>query len=184
MKKWGLRSTGNRHPGAAPHSYFKTKDGYVAHMSLTNEMWKKLLDIIGKGNLKEDPRYDDLTKRKELWRDTEQLIEEWSTQHTTEEVLKIFKENRLPCGKVRDIDEVYDDPHNAQRKIFQSVQHAIAGPIEVVNVPLKMSETPTKITAPSPILGEHNYEILSSILGYSREKVDELTHKKILYQKK
>ncbi|MBI4645786.1 MAG: CoA transferase [Bacteroidia bacterium] len=51
LTELGLKSTANRHPAASPHGIYKTKDGYIAHMSLSNIMWHKLLKIIGKEEL-------------------------------------------------------------------------------------------------------------------------------------
>ncbi|MBF0105950.1 MAG: CoA transferase [Deltaproteobacteria bacterium] len=177
----GLENTGNRHPGAAPHGYYRTRDGHVAHMSLTNQMWHKLLEIIGQKQLIGHPEYEKLDHRKAKWKEIDQLIEAWTTQHTTEEVIKIFTDHRLPCGKARSIAEVFDDPQSTERGIFKEVEHPTAGRITITNIPVKYSETPAQINKPSPRLGEHNHEILMHDLGYSKEKVDALLDKKILY---
>lgn len=182
LKKMGLRSSGNRHAGAAPHGFYKTSDGYFAHMSLTKEMWHKLLEIIGRSDLIGNPKYEELDNRKLLWREIDGIVEEWSSKHTTNEVIRIFEENRLPIGKVRTVDEVYEDPHSKERGIFQEVEHTVAGKMRITNIPIKFSETPTQIRKSSPLLGEHNYEIFSGLLKYPKERVDELLEKKILYQ--
>lgn len=182
MKRLGLRSSGNRHPGAAPHSFFKTKDGYIAHMSLTNDMWYRLLRVIGREDLIGNPKYEKLDDRKALWKEIDAMVESWTKQHTTDEVIEIFTKNRLPVGKVRTVGEVCEDPQSEERKIFQYVEHPIAGRIRITNIPIKLSETPPEIYAPSPLLGEHNFEVMHRFLGLSEEEVENLTAKGVLYR--
>jgi crotonobetainyl-CoA:carnitine CoA-transferase CaiB-like acyl-CoA transferase len=45
-----------------------------------------------------------------------------------------------------------------------------------------MSETPAMIRGRAPLLGEHNERILSKYLGYSQEKIEELTKAGVLVQ--
>lgn len=182
LKRLGLKGSGNRHAGAAPHGFYRTKDGYVAHMSLTNEMWHKLLTIIGREDLIGDPTYEQLDSRKALWREIDAMVEEWSTTHTTEEVVATFNHHRLPCGKVRTVDEAYDDPHSRERGIFAEVEHTKAGKMRITNIPIKFSETPTAIRRSSPLLGEHNDDVFMNLLGYTRKQVDDLLERKVLYQ--
>ena len=163
IKKIGLKNIGNSHSGAAPHSYYKTRDGYIAHMSLTNEMWHKLLTIVGREDLINDQRYATLGKRRGLWQEIDAIIEGWTSKITTAEIIKIFTESRLPCGSIRTIDEVYNDPHCREREIFEDIEHPIGGKVSITNVPIKFSKTPTKIERHSPLLGEHNEEILMNI---------------------
>lgn len=184
LQRLGLRSSGNRHPGAAPHGFYRTRDGYIAHMSLTNKMWHKLLTIIGREDLIGNPKYEKLDSRKALWREIDEMVERWSSTVTTEEALQTLQKNELPCGKVRTVDEVYVDAHSRERQIFHEVEHSRAGKMRITNVPIKFSKTPTCIERGSPLLGEHNEEILGGLLGYSKEKIHSLTENKILYTEK
>ncbi len=182
LEEMGLKNQGNRHPGAAPHSFYKTQDGFIAHMSLTNKMWHQLLEIIGRSDLVDDPKYNNLDKRKNLWREIDQIVEDWTSKHTTEEVISIFEQNKLPVGRIRNVDEVYRDSHNDQRGVFEEVNHPVAGKFKITNIPIKFSKTSSRIESPSPQLGQHNQEVLQGLLGYSSEKIEDLLGKKIVYQ--
>jgi crotonobetainyl-CoA:carnitine CoA-transferase CaiB-like acyl-CoA transferase len=43
-----------------------------------------------------------------------------------------------------------------------------------VGVPVKFSDSPAAISEPPPILGEHTAEVLSKLLGYSPDEIEEL----------
>jgi len=181
LEELGLKSTGNRHPDSSPHGFYKTKDGYVAHTSLTNNMWHKLLGVIGKEELIQKKEYNTLINRKKHWKEIDNIVESWTQLHSSDEVINIFRENRLPCGKVRSIDEVYNDNHNSERGVFAEIELPLAGKLKISNIPIKFSETPVKIITPSPYLGENAYDVLNDIMRFSKEKVDELIEKNVLF---
>ncbi len=183
LEELGLKSTGNRHPDSSPHGFYRTKDGYIAHTSLTNNMWNKVLRIIGKEELLEKKEYQTLNSRKIHWKEINKIMEEWTQLHSTDEVISVFNENRLPCGKIRSIDEVYNDDHNNERGVFAEIEQPHAGKLKITNIPIKFSETPAKINNPSPSLGENTYDIFRDILNLSKEKVDELIEKNVIFIK-
>lgn len=183
LTELGLKSLGNHHPGNSPHGLYRTKDGYIAHMCLSNVMWHKLLKIIGKEELIDEPKYEELDNRKKYWKEIDYFLEEWTSGHTTDEVIKILGENKLPCSKVRSVVEVFNDPHNDERGVFHEIDDPRAGKLKITNTPIKFSGTPAQIKSTAPSLGEHSYEVCMNILGYSKEQVDELIEKNVLYKK-
>ncbi|MFH0865698.1 MAG: CoA transferase [Bacteroidota bacterium] len=183
LTELGLKSLGNHHPGTSPHGLYRTKDGYIAHMCLSNVMWHKLLKIIGKEELVNEPKYKELDSRKKYWKEIDYFVEEWTCGHTTDEVIKIFNGNKLPCGKVRSVDEVFNDPHNDDRGVFHEIDDPKTGKLKITNTPIKFSGTPAQIRFTAPSLGEHSYEVCMNILEYTKEQVDELIEMNVLYIK-
>ena len=55
------------------------------------------------------------------------------------------------------------------------------GEMKMYGSPLKFSETPSTIRGYAPFLGEHNKEILSSVLGYSTDEIETLYREDVLY---
>lgn len=181
LESLGLKSTGNRHPETSPHGIYKTMDGYIAHLSLTNQMWEKLMKLMGNEQYIDHPDYKNVQNRRTNWQEVDNIIETWTSKHSTEEVLKAFEEFRLPVGKVKNIDEVFNDKHNDKRGVFHEINHPVAGKLKITNLPIKFSETPACISAAAPSLGEHNYEVFMNILGYTKKQVDDLIEKNVLY---
>jgi crotonobetainyl-CoA:carnitine CoA-transferase CaiB-like acyl-CoA transferase len=54
------------------------------------------------------------------------------------------------------------------------MQHPVAGPIRVMNNPIRLSGAPATIRRPPPTLGQHTTEILSEI-GIDSEGIRQLT---------
>jgi CoA:oxalate CoA-transferase len=181
LKVVGLEKVGNRHPGTAPHGYYKTKDGYIAHMSLTNNMWETLLGLMKKDGIEMEEEYKSAIIRQENWSKIDKVMERWTVLYTNKELEQIFNDNRLPFGRVRKVDEVYADEHNKERGIFNTLDHPKAGKVEVHDLPPKFSETPAAIDASSPNLGEHSRLICKEILEFSDEKIEQLLRDNVLF---
>jgi CoA:oxalate CoA-transferase len=64
--------------------------------------------------------------------------------------------------------------------MFVKVNHPTMGEIIEPGFPIKFSETKGDISAPAPLLGEHNVEVYTRLLGYSEEKVEELRKKGVI----
>ena len=66
---------------------------------------------------------------------------------------------------------LFADPQVLHRDMVAEVPHSTIGTLRLSGIPIKYSETPGKIRLAPPLLGEHTDEILSDVLGYSREQV-------------
>ena len=64
--------------------------------------------------------------------------------------------------------------------MFQTVEHAQYGTIDVPGIPYHFSGTPGKINRPAPGLGEHNQLLLEQWLGYTPDEIAELKSTKII----
>ena len=71
-------------------------------------------------------------------------------------------------------------PHLVQRKTVQTVHDRILGDFQIPGFPLRFSSFPERLDLEAPLLGEHNERILSSLLGYSADRVAQLTQEGVL----
>ena len=78
-----------------------------------------------------------------------------------DELFRKGQEYRIPIGPINRPDEFTRDPYALERGLFVDVEHPVSGRSRLVCSPLRMSETPGAIFAPSPGLGEHNEEALT-----------------------
>ncbi|MFH1180736.1 MAG: CaiB/BaiF CoA-transferase family protein [Candidatus Bathyarchaeota archaeon] len=111
---------------------------------------------------------------------TKEMFEEKTATMTRDEAVKYYTDMGLPCAPIYHIDETIADPHVNARDMFIEMDHPAAGRIKLINFPVKFSETPAQLKTPAPLLGQHNKEILSEILGYSDEKIKELVSKGVI----
>lgn len=168
--------TGNLHGGLAlvPHNVYPAKDGHVAIQCVIEEHWAKLLRVMGREDLKDDPRFATNAARCTNQAVTDALVTEWTTQYGKLEIFGITRHHRIPCAAVRDVVEVMNDPHMHERGALEWIDHPELGRIVVPASPQRLHGAPIVPTVPSPGLGEHNVEIYGGWLGLSMAEIADL----------
>ena len=162
------------------YNSYKTKDGHIAIVALTDRQWRRMCEIMGEPELKRDRRFINGFKRMKNIDDLDALVEDWTQSLTTDEIFDILDEHKIPCGKVLNFEQVRNDPQILARNMVEELQSEKFGTIKVPGVLIKLSESPGSIRTPAPELGEHNKEILKNLCGFSDEKIAELKKKGII----
>ena len=178
---------GRHHPGYAPYGIYKGKDGYITIASLTQPRWEGIVKTMGRDYewLLKDPRAATVSTRccEENAPFIHKVVEEWvMAQDSVAEAERKLEENGCPCLRVRSVKELADsDPQIKAREMMVEVEQPFIGKVRMYGSPLKMSETPTGIRGPAPLLGQHTEEILADVLGYKKEQVKELYDQEVVY---
>ncbi|MBM4348350.1 MAG: CoA transferase [Deltaproteobacteria bacterium] len=159
------------------YGFFKSKDGKVAIVSITTRQWKDLVEIIGCPEMATDPKFSNLLVQIHNHKEAVALIEEWTVEHTSQEIISILESKKIPCGIAYTSEQVNVDENLKQRGMFQKVYHETFGDIDIPGFPFKFLDTSGTIRMPAPGLGEHNRLILEQWLGYTSDEVGELYKK-------
>ena len=165
--------------GNAPCEVFKCAPGghndyvFIYTSRATNAHWEKLCDVIGRADMKADPRLKTPPQRGNHALEITAEIEKWTANFTKFEAMEKLGAAGVPCGAVMDTKELSDDPSMREREIFAEVDHPVRGKIVIPGWPVKMSDSYVKVTA-SPVLGAHTHEVLGEMLGLSKADVDAL----------
>jgi len=101
-------------------------------------------------------------------------VERWVAERPVEEVVKLLAETGVPVAPVLDLDQVKANEHAKAREMFVKVHHPTLGEVSLPGFSIKFSETKGDITMPAPLLGQHNEEVYSELLGLSKEGIAEL----------
>jgi formyl-CoA transferase len=91
-----------------------------------------------------------------------------------------LKSAGVPCGSVRDLHEVFTDPQTRARGMLVDLEHAAAGALQVIGMPIKFSETPGGGRTPPPTLGQHTEAVLTDDLGLNGADIDTLRAKGVI----
>ena len=184
MKSFGDISpqrNGNSNPNAAPFNTFRTKDGTHIAIAIANAtLFEKFSVAIGCPELASDPKFIDNVHRKRNELELHHIVETWTLKHSAQEICDILDAARVPVGPILSVDQLLDDPQNAEREMMIEIDHPIAGIIQCPGNPIKFSETKIDHFEPSPLLGQHGEEILRKIANYSEEQIHSLKEKHII----
>ena len=162
------------------HSYynlsdlFKTRDGWVMVSVIGTPLFKRLSKMIGREELGNDPRFADDMARFQNRHLLDPVIAQWMEQRTSEEVMRLLEEARVPCGQVNNMAEMMADPQVKAREMVVDVEYPEVGKVPLPGIVPKFSQTPGRIQRRAPMVGEHNSEIFCGLLGLSTEELSRL----------
>ena len=165
--------------GLVPSALYPCKPGgpndylYVFTSRANPEHWTRLLKAIGRDDLVGDPRYDTNQARSQRAAEVDEIIAQWTRQHSKEDAMKIIGAAGVPAGAVFDTLELMNDPSLTQRGIMQVVQHPTTGALKMPAWPVRFDGAPPRVK-PSPMLGQHNAEVLGDWLGVGTAEVEAL----------
>ena len=153
---------GNDHLNIAPYEPLRAKDGLIIVAVANPRLWIRFLDAIGRGDLRDDPRFatntERVANRQALKRELEATFRQWSV----EELATRLEAHNVPCGRVRSMREALEHPQVAARQTIVSQRHRDIGRVDTLAPVPKLSRTPADPTLPPPRLGEHTKEVLSA----------------------
>jgi CoA:oxalate CoA-transferase len=174
--------TGNRHGGlgVAPYNSYKTSDGYVVVNAPADHHFQAILDVIGRPDLKSDPRLKTRTDRVINFELVDELLQNWTKDRTKDEVAELMLARSVPCAPVRNLKEVMNDPNMLVRGSLQTIEHPELGRINVPHTPLNIVGLPRRPIEPSLPLGASNDEVLGRWLGLSKEELDQLRAQEVI----
>ncbi|WP_086851037.1 formyl-CoA transferase [Amycolatopsis kentuckyensis] len=132
--------------------------------------WAPLARLIGKAELADDPAWATPEVRLSKLDKMFALVEEWTEKHTKWEVMEKLNACNIPCGPILSTKELIEDETLAELGSVVEVPHPERGSFKTVGCPLKLSDSPVEIER-SPLLGEHNDEVLTE-LGYSEAELE------------
>ncbi|HEA47322.1 MAG TPA: CoA transferase [bacterium] len=182
---------GNQHPTICPYETFKASDEYINIAIGNDKLWQKFCDLLapleknsltglGLKEIKDDPKFSSNPKRVENRDELFLIIGKIIREKKAQEWLKIFDGEGIPAGPILSVDKVLSHPQVLAQEMVVEVNHPKSGKIKLTGIPVKLSATPGSIDKPPPLLGEHNDEVLSHILGYSKEEIKSLKEEGVI----
>lgn len=153
---------GQMHRGSAPYQCMAASDGYMIVGAAQQQFWVDFVEIIGKAELKDDPRFKTNADRVKNNTALIAIIEKELVKKPKAYWLGELEKKKIPCGPMLNYDEVFTDPHVLAREMYVPTEHVKAGTFHTVGVPLKFSETPGKVRRAAPALGQHTAEVLAN----------------------
>jgi crotonobetainyl-CoA:carnitine CoA-transferase CaiB-like acyl-CoA transferase len=168
---------GNRHPSIVPYETFAASDGDFVIAVGTDDQFKKFCGAIA---LDAGDRFATNRQRVTGYDELRPLIANRLRAETREHWIARLSAVGVPCGSVRDLDELFHDPQVRAREMVAFVEHQTIGALEVLGVPVKLSGTPGGVRTPPPRLGEHTNTVLQRDLGLAEEAVARLRREGVI----
>ncbi len=153
---------GNAHPSLAPYEPYPAADGHVVVAVANQRLWSRFCAAIEAPQLEHDPLFETNTDRLKNREALNAIIDDAFKDKTVEWLIGRLSGAGVPCGRVRTIDEVLEDPQLAARDMLVSLP-AGADAVKVPGNPIKLSGVPGIQSGPAPALGEHTEEVRAAV---------------------
>lgn len=168
--------TGNRHGGLgiSPYNVYSTSDGFVVLNAPGDRHFQMILEVIGRPDLKEDPRFNSRSARVAHVAEVDELIEAWTRVRSKYEVAELMLKVKVPCAPVRKLQEVMYDENMHAKGSLQVIAHPLLGDVVLPHSPLVFEGAARRPIEPSLSLGACNDEIFGNWLGYTPEELQQM----------
>jgi formyl-CoA transferase len=160
--------------GNGPNDYC-----YVYGSRAGSAHWERLLSVIGREDLKDDPRFATPEARREHVAEVDALIGDWMKDYTKHEAMEILGRAGVPAGAVLDTQEITDDPGMRGREMIVELDHPDRGKFTMPGWPVKLSESYVAVE-PAPLLGADNEAVYGEWLGLSASALASLKSEHVI----
>ena len=174
------RRMGNAHATISPYDTFSAADGDFFLAVGNDDQFRRFCAVARLDDMPTDPRFATNPARVEHDVDVRARIGPVLRSRTRGEWIEALTNAGVPCGAVRTVAEVLEDPQLLARKMIKVVEHLSAGPLKVLGVPMLLSETPGSVRQPPPLLGQHTDSILKE-LGLDGEAIASLHRDRVVF---
>jgi CoA:oxalate CoA-transferase len=164
------RRAGTRHPSIVPYECFQANDGYV-NIAVTNQkQWENFCQVLGFPEIAADSRFEEMKVRLANYGELRPMIDRAISKMTRAEVMVSMSNVGIPAGPINTVGEILEDPQIHAREMVMELTHPEYGPLKVLGIPIKLSDTPGTVENAPPKFGEHNREVLL-MLGFGEAEV-------------
>lgn len=162
---------GNRHPSIVPYETFAAEDGDFVLAVGNDDLWRRFCDVAG---LDLGERFATNRQRVEGYDELRPIVADVLRTRPRRYWIERLNAAGVPCGSVRNLQEVFDDSQVAARGMIAELEHAAIGRLRMLGVPVKLSDTSGAVRTPPPLLGQHTESVLQHDLGFDRDAVARL----------
>ena len=139
-----------------------------------DQHFRSILEVIGRPDLKDDPRFATRSARVAHMLAVDELLEAWTSTHPKDEVAQKMLAASVPCAPVRELSEVIVDDNMHERGSLQWFDHPELGRVVLPHSPLRFEGLPLMPLVASAPLGNDNRHVFGDWLGHDDNALEDL----------
>ena len=161
------------------YNFVRCKDGYQMIAGFSDVNFTGLTNIMGRPELRQDPRFDTSVKRAHNRLALHGEVEAWSRQYTSQEILEKVQDYMLnrrgpgtvATGRVNSPAETFQESHWWERGSLTTVDDPIYGELPMQGQPWKATGTPPRMKWACRPAGQDNAYVYLKYLGVGPAKL-------------
>ena len=160
---WGTgkspKPLGTANRMSAPYQAVKASDGYFVFGAANQKLWLAFLDVVGRQELADDPRFKENSDRVANNAALIELLKPTFLTRPVDEWVEAMLAGGVPAGQIYDYEQALASDHVKARNMVMDIAHPVEGTFKSLGFPVKLTGTPQEVRYPPPLLGEHGAEI-------------------------
>ena len=160
-------------PEVAPHNTYRCagEDRWLALACHSDAEWQALVRAMDEPRWTFDSRFRSNEARIAHQEELDVLIGEWTAGQQDYDAMELLQAAGVCAGVVQKASDRFDrDPQLRARDWWQRLQHEELGESDFDGVTPRLSDTPGTLRVAAPLMGEHTYDVATSILGMSEDE--------------
>ena len=171
---------GNAHPNIVPYQAFEAADMYLIVAVGNDRQFSGFVEVAGRRELADDKRFSTNAARVENREKLIPIISEFMKQKTGQEWIDELEKKGVPCGPINNMQQVFEHSQIKARKMQIELKHPVAGKVPQVASPIKINGEHIEYQGAPPTLGQHSNNVLTEVLGYTKDQIAALKKDKII----
>ncbi|MFV8784256.1 CaiB/BaiF CoA transferase family protein [Microbulbifer sp. SA54] len=164
------------HPSTVPCQIYRSADGWVFVMAMTEKFWQILAEGLGRKDLLADPRFVSVADRRANREQLTEILDAEFSRHTNAYWMECFA-GELPLAPVNSFTQAMSNPWLAQTGMLQPLPHVDNSQFRVLASPLKFDgNRPAGIGCSA--LGADTGDLLAG-LGYSAADIESMAAERV-----
>jgi benzylsuccinate CoA-transferase BbsF subunit len=167
---------GNRGPDAVPQGAYPCagNDQWCSIAVETETQWQALCRVLLAKDWLADEGMRSPEERASRHDELDARIGAWTQTREAREVMQTLQAVGVPAGVVQRSSDLLRDPQYHHRGFHQPLDHPEMGRVPYSGHQWQIQGYESGPRWHAPVLGQHNYEVLSEILGLSDDEISEL----------
>jgi crotonobetainyl-CoA:carnitine CoA-transferase CaiB-like acyl-CoA transferase len=164
----------------ALHRLYETSDDWIYLAAEGQDNWGALCKALGRDDLTANPSFVSPDARSEngaaLAAELGRTLSEGESAHW----LEVLEQAGVPCAPVIDgyQEGFFSDPQAIANDMFVELEHPVLASYKLSRSLIRFAETSDVDVLPTPLLGQHNDEVLEQV-GYSPSEIEDLYSKEV-----
>jgi crotonobetainyl-CoA:carnitine CoA-transferase CaiB-like acyl-CoA transferase len=162
--------------GRLLESLVECKDGGFAVVILSSQQqWEGLWRAMGKPDWGRLPPFDTQLGRSENYAALRVRLGEWARTVTQDELFHRVQGEGSAAAPILTAEGIFKLEQFRARGHFLTLDHPVAGPLEYIAQPTRLSDIDLPGSRAAPLLGEHTEEVFTDLLGLDEARLTRLS---------
>ena len=160
-------------PISESYQTIQGSDGAVAASILLDHHWDTVLTLVGREELRADPRFATVVSRFMHLGEFSRVLKDGMRHLKVEEIVAAFEAADIPSVPCESRDTVTKNAQIEALGLLETYVTENLGRLTSPAPPIQFAGIDSSLAEPSPSLGEHSVEVMTE-LGFSESQVGEL----------